>query len=1044
MSFGTVCRSVLLGRKAAVLVSGFAVALSLTAVVGLEGGTRAYGALASMAGTTTTTTGPTTTVGPTTTSAGSTTSATGATTSSSTSTTAVTAGAPAPTTTTTATSNAATLTVAGQDYQICTGTGPQQYLTSSWTYDALSSGSATYTAAQYEALSGYGSDLPPLPAYLADQPSSTDVATVYAPGQSIDLTSYNHPGNPELFFFEGGNYGSLSAQALSGDEYIGGSAPGYGEPVFNGGNSTGSGMGIQNSQDHYAFNGAGATLASTAPAGATSITLTTAAQQYTSHVAFADPDGLHVYGVSRVSGDTVDLRARLRESENGGAFVWYDNGFAPLGAVTTAAPAGSTTVSTGAMAFPVVPGEALGLGSSDAHVDLYYVSAVSGSQSGGYTLALATPLGWALPRNAPVYYVAPASGVSVEYLTLDQFAPADSAAISLGADNTIEHDLIENGGATPNTGTAIRDGADNETVRPPEGDVPGSTIEYNCIQDMANGGMFEFGNGSTFAYNEAMKAGEVSGTVGGAGEKWWGTENSTILDNAFVDNLEPPIWFDDGNTGYLVEGNYFYGCADRCINDETSFNGDITGNLFTDSGWDSYGNDPCGGGECAGVVNLDDSGAWPVPANSLTTEPASNYNDELLVQGNVFDDDWQGVTIWGEGNRSCLVPGELQGTAPYNNSPYCSGGYPNGDLDFTNYDYPDNQSNDGSLQQGAAPGGTTIYMTSAPAVNDQLGFSGPGSSGYASDSTTDTTNVSTFTGSGVINAASDPITEGFATPAPSCGTTGHAPCPELMVATSKASYQGQMVGAVLSYSGITSTQFTGVDLVRGSGDLGGPSGDWISPVEPYTVTAVSGSAPDYKVTINPGLSSSDATLATAGAPVYNDGTCELYDTPAATPSGPLAPDGLSYFDGCIWENRNISVSGNTFDFDPTAIANGPNLWGNTTYQACDSSHADYCGTNFMAWYVMGPSGSWVYANALMSQGSFNAPLSSAWESTSADGEPSWDDTWSNNTYIGPWQWYVYGANASTCTPPSGDSCSVDLSQWQSEWGQDNGSTETSD
>src|SRR5579862_2562869 len=58
---------------------------------------------------------------------------------------------------------AASGAVLGESYMICDNTA--QYLTSPWTYHALASGNQTYTVAQYEALSGYGSTLPPLPSY---------------------------------------------------------------------------------------------------------------------------------------------------------------------------------------------------------------------------------------------------------------------------------------------------------------------------------------------------------------------------------------------------------------------------------------------------------------------------------------------------------------------------------------------------------------------------------------------------------------------------------------------------------------------------------------------------------------------------------------------------------------------------------------------------------------------------------------------------------------------------------------------------------------
>src|ERR1700688_976006 len=48
--------------------------------------------------------------------------------------------------------------VPGENYQICNE--KPKYLTSPWTYDALASGSRSYTVAQYEALPGYGTKLP--------------------------------------------------------------------------------------------------------------------------------------------------------------------------------------------------------------------------------------------------------------------------------------------------------------------------------------------------------------------------------------------------------------------------------------------------------------------------------------------------------------------------------------------------------------------------------------------------------------------------------------------------------------------------------------------------------------------------------------------------------------------------------------------------------------------------------------------------------------------------------------------------------------------
>lgn len=230
------------------------------------------------------------------------------------------------------------------------------------------------------------------------------------------------------------------------------------------------------------------------------------------------------------------------------------------------------------------------------------------------------------------------------------------------------------------------------------------------------------------------------------------------------------------------------------------------------------------------------------------------------------------------------------------------------------------------------------------------------------------------------------------------------------MATSAANAHGQYTGAVLSYTGLgagsscsagSGACLTGVSLVRGTGDL--LDGGFVQQMEPYEVTAVSGYAPDYKLTITPSITSD----LTPNATVYDDGTCNLFDTSAALPSGPVAPDGISYYDRCIWGNRDITISGDTFVLNPTAIDGAPQIWRR------------------------------IFSNALMSTSSFTIPITDAWNGvpTSNSGEPAWDDTWSDNTYRtsngGSFSWFAY--DYGTCYAPSGYSYTPDFAQWQSEW-----------
>ena len=157
--------------------------------------------------------------------------------------------------------------VPGQNYQICNE--QSRYLTSPWTYHALASGSRSYTVSQYKALPGYGRTLPPLPSYIASESPATEAAVIYAPGSSVSQPAYDFPETPLLYFFEGGAYGEIAFQTVPGDQFIGGSTSGYREPTFNDG---GAAAGISAQNATYDFSGGASTLASSAPAGARTIT----------------------------------------------------------------------------------------------------------------------------------------------------------------------------------------------------------------------------------------------------------------------------------------------------------------------------------------------------------------------------------------------------------------------------------------------------------------------------------------------------------------------------------------------------------------------------------------------------------------------------------------------------------------------------------------------------------------------------------------------------------------------------------------------------
>lgn len=903
----------------------------------------------------------------------------------------------------------------GKDYQICTdATARAKYLTSPWTYQGLASGSQTYTVAQYKALPGYGMTLPPLPPYIESEPPTTEAAVIYAPGSSPNGPAYNFPLSPLLYFFEGGSYpAGIGLQAAAGDVFIGGSASGFPEPVFTGGN-------ISDQNDTFDFSGGGSTLASSAPAGSMTVTTTAAIQGYIGSVTF--PDGT-TYKITGTSGASITLDSGLTNAETAGTAVWA-NSQPPLGSLSAAAAVGATTLKTGALTVPIVPWELLNIGAANGDIETAQVSAASGSPTSGYTLTLAQPIGEAASANAPVYYAGPAGDVTVEYLDIGNGGGNTTVEVSGGSGWTIEHnDIHDNyaGGAAYKTtnaqGTAII-GGDH------------SVIEYNCFQSLGEYALNGGGVGTTFAYNHVDQTPyqpDLSGNGQTGCGKWWGSTNNDVLANAFTnEGYSVCIWFDNGNTGMLVEKNYFYNIGDRAIQNETGFNSHYIGNDFE---------------EVAGGIYLNDSGGWDIPG--------SRFNNEITIQGNTFNNALTGVNIWGASGRSCLNSGEDYGNGE--SSPYCSGGFPQNPPDkqyFSHYF-------DTTTGQVAAAVGNqacsssapcaTVTLSNAPTLQDWIGFAGQAPDGSSTarpvqTTTSDGTDVSTFTGSGTLHVTS---------------TAGFSSAGQLLVDTS-AGALFIATGAVVSYTGSTATSFTGVSLLSGTGTLSGT----VLAVQPYHVTAISCPGGNCTGAVVVSVSPPVTVALTDGAAVYATGTCPYYVTTAATPSAPTAPNGTSYYDGCMWEDRNISVTGNTFAVDATQFNATPAPEGGSAW-SCKTGPSGNCAQNAMGYQYPGenaaPYNDVILANAMMSAASLPAPLNNLNASGSPtatggngdvgpNGAKPYNDVWSANTYTGDWTFQAY-TQAADCplnwtgsalqwVGGSGNACAgLSVSQWNTIWHQ---------
>ena len=923
--------------------------------------------------------------------------------------------------------------VPGQSYLICDKTA--QYLTSPWTYHALASGSQSYTVARYKALAGYGTTLPPLPSYIANESSGTEAAIIYAPGSAVGGPAYDFPGTPILYFFEGGAYTGLGLQSASGDEFIGGSAPGYPEPRFN---DRGQAGGIQQTNDSYSYYGGSDTLAASAKQGAKSVGITSAPPKYYQFLTFSDgfTDKIDHVDTS-TSPISVVLDAPLPSAQSAGGTVWITT-HSPIAVVRSAAAQGTGKLTLTANArtstSPILPFGAYVIG-----VDNYQVQSVAGSEATGYTVGVASGgLDTAVAAGTPVYYNAPAGDVTVSYLDISHDVHnGDSGIITTGAGWTITHNNLHDsyGGNNSGDGDGIVGGDE-------------STIEYNCLSRLGNNAMAGQGTNAKWAYNEVYQSAYTNDPGCGctSAGKWWATLNTDIVNNAFIDGGyggSGVIWLDNGNSGTNISGNYFDKAYGSAIGSETGFNLNITNNLFEDGGWGS-GNG-CGDTNCVGAVDLNSSGGFHVPG--------SRYDDQVNVSGNQFIDNWGGVDIWESGLRNC----ESSGEGWPDDHPYCSGGYPAtheaaaGGQYYFSHTTDSTRGGTTTVVQPAAAGSTTILLQgeqnqSAEAINDQIGFTDPASTTASATGPADVTKC-TPTHPCTIPVAS---TSGFP-----------AANGELRAGTTAAGHDGGggFTGAIFKYASAGGNKFAGVTLVRGSGAV--QRGYAIQEVQPYQVTADTCYANDCRITISPALTRSIAL----GTSVANTGTCSLFATATATPTNPIAPDGTSYFDGCQWRVAHISITSNNFIFDPAAIASGTTVTGKAG-TSCTAAHANACGTNFMAFQDVGqaPWGNAISQNAMMSDSRFtgcpewdprcgSSPLAninglaSPPNAPAGNGEAPWDDLWSKNRYQGPWMWNAY--NYGPCDTPPSDSrtdktlppgaCGVNFAKWRGYWQQDTNS-----
>ena len=404
----------------------------------------------------------------------------------------------------------------------------------------------------------------------------------------------------------------------------------------------------------------------------------------------------------------------------------------PAGNNTSAAATGQYNVNNTVVYFE--PGvhkieDGMYTGHDSAYVGGYTPSAGKATLDGVDGATNGTGKGGARPA-----YSTPSSGNNVydiwEYLTIENFTSSRNSSImgnvNGGGGSNDVGDIYKYNTIGPNDY-----GYQSDTASPKTGESSGggyaidagsnTTIEYNCLTHNAQGAFnVEHAVNLDVAHNEISwnGLGEYPDSSGpgaspyacgcSGGGKIFFSLNANVVSNYIHNNYNTGIWFDFNNAGANISGNYIASNWGNGIMYEASYNANISGNTLAGNGWASDGPWPAGvhGGSCYGgvsctagdgpvtgaggdnpyaAIDLSSSGGYSslytvaipadtkIPGCSSSCTENSRYSGELLVQGNLLQNNFGGVKVYTDTNR---YPGNT------GNDSACS--FPLGPLDQRN------------------------------------------------------------------------------------------------------------------------------------------------------------------------------------------------------------------------------------------------------------------------------------------------------------------------------------------------------------------------
>ncbi|WP_396287219.1 right-handed parallel beta-helix repeat-containing protein [Amycolatopsis sp. PS_44_ISF1] len=241
-------------------------------------------------------------------------------------------------------------------------------------------------------------------------------------------------------------------------------------------------------------------------------------------------------------------------------------------------------------------------------------------------------------------FTGPAKGVKIESLTVQGFvAPRDEGVVNHDSGDgwVIRHSTVQD-----NDGAGLMAGAKQQVLD-------------SCLRRNGQYGMNAFSGQGDLA-GLVVRGNEITGNNTGdweakvdgcgctGGIKFWAVDGADVTGNWVHDNRGTGLWADTDDNDFLIEGNLIEGNDSSAITYETSYNAVIRNNTLRRNNLvDGHKYADRGDTFPVATVYVSESGGEPrVRART----------SKLEIYGNVFEDNWNGITLWENADRFCNSP----------------------------------------------------------------------------------------------------------------------------------------------------------------------------------------------------------------------------------------------------------------------------------------------------------------------------------------------------------------------------------------------------